>query len=197
MKKANIIIAIVLVLFGSYYGFLNGSGAQEPLGVLNCPSVISVDKEAAQANDTIVYENISNMFARMYPAGRSRAIWLANETTIPQLLSLTVDVGTSGEVIKVFNENNGNFSILGRPVVFTPNLPVLGDANDIVFVDLSQYAIGIRREMRLEKSNIPGWTQDLVSYRVIVRVDGMGTWESAITPRNGDTLSWCVGLAAR
>jgi hypothetical protein len=66
-----------------------------------------------------------------------------------------------------------------------------------MFVDPSQYAIGIRRDMRLEKSNIPGWTQDLMSYRVLVRFDGMGMWNAPITPKNGATLSWCVSLAAR
>lgn len=183
---------------GMDYYFLQGNGAGQPLGVINSQGVISVAKESGQAEDTILFENISKMYARMYPAGRSRAVWIANETTIPALMTgLTVTVGTGGSWVNVFKENNGQFSILGRPVIFTPNLPVLGDANDIIFADLSQYAIGIRRQMKLEKSNIPGWTQDLVSYRVIVRFDGMGTWKAAITPKNGDSLSWCVGLAER
>jgi HK97 family phage major capsid protein len=76
-------------------------------------------------------------------------------------------------------------------------MPTLGDADDIMFVDLSQYAIGIRRDLRVEKSNIPGWTNDLMSYRALLRFDGQGTWNGPITPRNGSTLSWCVGLAER
>jgi HK97 family phage major capsid protein len=110
---------------------------------------------------------------------------------------MVVAVGTGGNVVNVFSENNGKYSLLGRPLLLTPNLPSLGNANDIIFVDLTQYAIGIRRDLRLEKSNIPGWTQDLMSYRVLVRFDGQGTWSAAITPRNGDSLSWCVGLAER
>jgi hypothetical protein len=31
----------------------------------------------------------------------------------------------------------------------------------------------------------------------IVRADGQGTWDKAITPKAGDTLSWCVALATR
>jgi len=34
-------------------------------------------------------------------------------------------------------------------------------------------------------------------YRVIVRVDGQGTWDKPITPKNGATLSWAVALEAR
>ena len=43
-------------------------------------------------------------------------------------------------------------------------------------------------DVTLEKSNIPGWTNDLMSYRALVRFDGQGTWNEAITPRNGDSL---------
>ena len=89
------------------------------------------------------------------------------------------------------------FEILTRPVVFTSHMPKVGDADDIMFVDPSQYAIGIRRGVTLEKSNIPGWTNDLMSYRALVRFDAQGTWNAAITPKNGDSLSWCVGLAER
>lgn len=183
---------------GLDYYFLQGNGAGQPLGAINSPGVVEVDPEGGQGADTIVVENVSKMFARMYPAGRSRAVWLANETCIPQLLiGLTISIGTGGSWMNIFSDNNGQFTIFGRPVLFTPNLPVLGDASDLVFVDLSQYAIGIRREMKLEKSNIPGWTQDLMSYRVLVRVDGQGTWSDVLSPRNGDDLGWCVTLGAR
>lgn len=183
---------------GMDYYFLQGSGAGQPLGILNDNAIISCAKEAGQAADTITFQNVCDMFARMYPAGRGKAVWIANETCIPKLLTgMTVDIGTAGSWVNVFKESNGKFSLLGRPVIFSPNLPVVGDANDIIFVDLSQYAIGIRRDMKLEKSNIPSWTQDLVSYRILVRFDGMGTWQSAMTPKNGDTLSWAVGLAER
>jgi len=177
--------------------FIGGSGAGQPLGIRNDAAKISVAKETGQDADTIIYENLCKMFARMYPAGRQRAIWLANDTAIVSLLSLSIAIGTGGSHIPVMTESNGVFKILGRPVVFTSHMPTVGDADDIMFVDPSQYAIGIRREMKLEKSNIPGWTNDLMSYRALLRFDGQGTWNAPITPKNGDSLSWCVGLAER
>lgn len=182
---------------GMDYYFLQGNGAGQPLGVLSSPGVVTVTKEAGQDADTIVYENLAKMFARMYPAGRSSAVWIANETAIPSLLMTSLAVGTGGGPVNLFQTNSGEFNIFGRPVIFTPNLPAVGDTGDILFVDLRQYAIGIRRDMRIEKSNIPGWTQDLVSFRVIVRFDGQGTWSDVITPRNGDSLGWCVKIEAR
>ena len=176
---------------------LGGTGAGQPLGVRNDPAKISVAKESGQRADTICWENLCKMFARMYPAGRERAIWIANSDTIPQLMSLSIAIGTAGSYIQVMKENSGTFSIMGRPVIFTSHMPTLGDADDIMFLDLSQYAIGIRRDLRVERSNIPGWTQDLMSYRALLRFDGQGMWSSVFTPRNGSTMSWCIGLAER
>jgi len=182
---------------GMDYHFIQGTGAGQAIGIVNDNALLSITEEADQLADTIVYENVLKLFARMYPAGRSKAVWLANETCIPELMTLSHDVGTGGSIVKVFSESDGKFRLLGRPIYFTPFMPQLGDANDLMFCDLSQYAIGIRRNLKLEKSNIPGWTEDLMSYRVLVRFDGLGTWATYITPRNGDTLSWCVGLGER
>lgn len=176
--------------------FINGTAGQ-PLGIRNDPAKITVSKEGGQLKDTICWENITKMYARMYPAGRQRAVWLANDDTIPQLLSLSIAFGTAGSYVQVMKESSGQFSMLGRPVIFTSHMPTLGDEDDLMFVDLSQYAIGIRRELKLEKSNIPGWTTDLMSYRAILRFDGMGTWNTYLTPKRGGSLSWCVGLAER
>jgi HK97 family phage major capsid protein len=87
--------------------------------------------------------------------------------------------------------------MLTRPVIFTEKLPALGKKGDIVLCDFSQYAIGIRREVLLDKSIHVGWATDSTGYRAIMRVDGAGTWSAPIQPKDGDTLSWCVTLAAR
>ncbi|MEN6624122.1 MAG: phage major capsid protein [Smithella sp.] len=183
--------------FGMDEYFIGGTGAGQPLGIRNDPAKITIAKEVGQRADTILYDNLCKMFARMYPAGRKNAIWLINDTAIPQLLTLSVAVGTGGSVVPVMTESNGEFRILTRPVVFTSHMPALGDADDVMFADLSQYAIGIRRGLKLEKSNIPGWTQDLMSYRALLRFDGQGMWNAPISPVHGDTLSWIVGLAER
>lgn len=55
----------------------------------------------------------------------------------------------------------------------------------------------LRREVTVERSNAPGWTEDATDWRAIIRVDGQGKWNAPVTPKNGDTLSWCVTLQAR
>jgi hypothetical protein len=64
-------------------------------------------------------------------------------------------------------------------------------------MDRSQYIVGLRREVSLEKSVHVGWQTDQSGYRSILRVDGMPRWTKVFTPVAGDTLSWCVTLATR
>lgn len=186
------------ISYGLEHAFIRGTGVGMPLGALNDPAKISVAKETGAAADSLCFESIVRIYARMYPAGRRKAVWICSETCLPQLMQLSVVTGVSGSWVNVFSEKDGNFTMMGRPVLFDGgHLPVLGDAGDILFCDLSQYAIGLRKDLRVERSPIPNWTTDQMSYRAIVRADGMGTWSSVFGPDNGDDLSWIVSLAER
>ena len=185
--------------------FLTGDGNQGPLGVINSPSTVEVAKESGQAAATIVYENIVKMFSRLHPASVQKAVWVANPATLPQLLTLQQKVknvaGTEnvgGSWVPVLKEDgSGNMTLLTRPVILTEKLPTLGTVGDIVLADFSQYVIGMRKELTLDKSSHLGFATDTSHYRGIIRVDGMGTWKAPFTPKNGPTLSWCVTLATR
>lgn len=177
--------------------FLNGNGVGKPRGILSDPALITVSKEGAQVADTIIYENIIKMFARMHPACLQKAVWICNQTTLPQLMSLIVSHGVTGTFYPAVQNANGKFYLLGKEIILTEKTPKLGDVGDIILADLSQYAVGLRQDLVVDKSNAPGWTEDLTDYRVIARVDGMGTWKEPVTPKNGDSLSWCVTLEAR
>jgi len=140
---------------------LVGTGAGQPLGILNDPALIQVAKETApaQASGTIVYENLAKMLARLHPACLGNSIWIANPTTIPQLLGLTVRVQNAGGTdyvggshLPVLSQTGGQFAMLTRPVFFTEKLPALGSVGDILLVDPSQYILGLRRQVSIEKS---------------------------------------------
>jgi HK97 family phage major capsid protein len=138
------------------------------------------------------------MYARLLPSSVQRSIWLTGPSAIPQLLTLTVAVGTGGSVIPVMTRNGGAFEILGRPVVITEHCSTLGTVGDIVFADFQGYIIGLRKEAAIEKSAHVGWQTDETGYRTIVRVDGMPALDKAITPEHGTaTLSTFVALETR
>jgi HK97 family phage major capsid protein len=178
--------------------FLKGTGAGQPLGILNADCTIVVDKEAAQVADTIVYENLVNMMARMHAGSFGNSIWICHQSTIPQLLTLSHEVGTGGSYIPVMTETNGEFKILTRPVVFTEKTEVLGDKGDIVLADLSQYVVGLRAGMRFDMSPHVHFSTDELLARLIERHDAMPLWSESLTLEDGsNTVSPFVTLQAR
>jgi HK97 family phage major capsid protein len=179
--------------------FIGGSGVGEPLGFLNSPAMVSVTKESGQAADTIVWENLVKMYARMLPSSLNSAVWIANLDTFPELATMSLSVGTGGSAIWLTDGVSGPpMRILGRPVLFTEKMPTLGDAGDIVLADLSHYLIGDRQAIQADTSPHYRFQTDMTSMRFIERVDGRPWLQSAITPQTGsNTLSPFVQLAAR
>lgn len=178
--------------------FLRGTGAGQPLGILNSSCLITVPKETGQAADTVEYDNLVKMFARLHPAHIKNAVWVCNPSVIPQLLTMGHVVGLAGAPVPVLREDGtGGWTILTRPAIFSEKMSAVGDVGDILVADLTQYAVGLRAEIRLEKSQHVGFTRDTSHYRTVVRADGMPTWDTFYTPAHGDTLSPFVTLAAR
>ena len=134
------------------------------------------------------------MFSRMHPASISNSVWVANSATIPQLTQLGVPVGTGGAHVPVLSDSNGKFTILTRPVLFTEKVPTLGTEGDIGLYDFSQYSIGLRADISLDRSTDVGFTRDTSYFRGLLRADGMPSWAKPYTPKNGDTLSPFVVL---
>jgi HK97 family phage major capsid protein len=186
--------------------FLNGTGVGQPLGVFNDPALVVVAKETSQPTATVQFENITKMFGRLHPTCRRNAVWVTNSDAIPQLLQMqnvvwnvahTEHVG--GSAVPMVTKNaDGSMEMLTLPILFSEKLAALGTQGDLLLADFSQYSIGIRREIRLEKSMHAGFTTDSTYMRLSARVDGQGTWKTAVTPAKGtNSLSWAVTLAAR
>ena len=183
------------------YAYLVGSGVGQPLGAIKGPGVISVAKQTNQTAATIVWENIVDMYCRMLPSSLMRAVWVCSIDTLPQLMTMSMGVGTGG--VPVYIPANGAAgapygTLLGRPVIFTEKVPTLGTVGDINFVDFGFYLIGDRQVMSAMSSPHFKFQNDQTAYRIINRVDGTPWLQSEITPKNsGNTLSYCVSLATR
>ncbi len=174
--------------------FFTGSGTGEPLGILKSPALVTVPKESGQAAGTIVAANAAKMYSRMAPASIKNAAWVLNSTALPQLLTATL----AGDTIPLVNQGEGGtFTMLGRPLLLTEKLPMLGQVGDIVFADFSQYAVGMRKEVTIEQSIHVGFKTDTTWYRTTLRADGFPLWEEPYTPLNGATVSPFVALEAR
>lgn len=180
---------------------VRGSGAGVPLGYLNAPCLISVAAEAGQAADTVIAENVFNVFARMPARSKRRAAWYINGDLWPQIYRLHQVIGTGGVPLFIPSGGIGDApggSLLGRPVIEIEQASAPGDLGDFSFVDMAEY-------LRLEKGGIQRassihveFLTDQEVFRWILRTNGAPGWKSAITPYKGsNTRSPFVALAAR
>jgi HK97 family phage major capsid protein len=181
--------------------FLSGSGAGQPLGILTSGNAarVSVAKESGQAADTIVWENIVKMYARMLPQSLSNAVWVVSPDVFPELATMALSVGTGGGPVWLNNGVGGPpATILGRPVVISEKVENLGDQGDINFIDFSYYLVGDRQAMTVASSEHFRFQNGETSFKFVERLDGRPWLQSALTPRNGGpTLSPFVTLDAR
>ena len=181
--------------------FISGNGVGQPLGFNSDGNGarVSVAKESGQAADTIVWENIVKMYARMLPQSLGNAVWIVSPDVFPELATMALSVGTGGGPIWLNNGVGGPpATILGRPVVISEKVENLGDQGDINFVDLSYYLVGDRQAMTVSSSEHFRFQNGETSFKVVERLDGRPWLQSALTPRNGGAdLSPFVTLDAR
>lgn len=178
-----------------------GTGAGEPLGILNAGCLVTQDKEVGQANDTVLFENILNMWSRLIAGSRPNAAWLINQEIEPQLYTMSFSSGVSA--VPVYMPANGISgapygTLFGKPVIPFEQASALGDVGDISLVDMNQYLFADKGNMQMATSMHVQFIYDEMAFRVTYRMDGQPYRRSAITPYKGSkTLSSFVTLQAR
>lgn len=185
--------------------FLNGTGVGQPLGILNAPSLITVPKETSQTADTIHFDNVRKMFARLHPASYRNAVWIINPSAISEILNLGKVVATASgtaaggasDPAVLTQTAAGELRLFTLPVLVSEKMSALGDLGDILLVDLSRYIVGLRADITVARDASRYFDSDEVAYRLIARVDAIPAWDGVFTPDKGATLSWAVTLAAR
>ena len=180
---------------------VHGTGAGQPLGITAAPSFIPIDEEAGQPADTLVSENIVNMWSRMYAPLRKNGVWLINQDCEPQLHSMYVAVGATG--IPVYLPAGGlsgspYATLYGRPVIPTEHCQTVGTVGDIIFADLSQYWFIDKGTMAKATSIHVQFVTDETAFRFVYRCDGQPSWPGTLTPANSAvTLSPFIGIESR
>ena len=175
---------------------INGTGAGEFQGIMNSACKIAITAETDQLGGTIVLENIVNMMARCWRFGD--AIWLANQTCIPQLAKLNTAIGTGGQVMWFQNAREGlPAQLMGRPLIFTEYCAALGTTGDLILGNWSQYIEGIYQPLQSAESIHVRFVNHERCFKFWLRNAGHCWWDAALTPVNGDTLSPFVVIATR
>ncbi len=179
-------------------GIINGNGVGRPLGLLASPAKIAVLRQTTM---TIEFDDIVNMYARLFSEFRAGSVWLLNQDVEPVLMKLQFP-GT-GTAVPAYLPPGGLSSapfgsLLGRPVIPTEACQALGTEGEIILTDLQQYmaalkAGGIRQDVSIHLF----FDFDVTAFRFVLRIGGQPWWKTAITPKNGsNTRSSIVTLSA-
>lgn len=187
--------------FAANNAIFRGTGAGQPLGLLNAPCTVSVAKETGQSAATVVAANIAKMWARRFALGPTgNYVWLINQDVLPQLYLMTLGIGTAG--VTTFMPPGGQSSapystLMGAPIMEVEFASTLGTVGDIVLVDLSQL-VSISQGMQSMSSMHVYFTTDEQAFRTTFRLDVQPWQSSALTPFQGtNTQSPIITLATR
>lgn len=163
--------------------FLKGDGVGKPKGVLNATGTARVDRAV---NNQIAFADVSKMRSSLYSESLSNAVWIANQSIIPQLVSLQDANGRyiflRGDITKGIPD-----TLYGMQIVFTGRTPALGSKGDLMLVDFSKYLIKDGSGPFIAASPHVLFQQDKTMIRITWNVDGQPWVTDPLTLEDGVT----------
>lgn len=160
--------------------FINGSGAGQPLGVLNAGATIIHPIKTAGALNPEDLVNMLELFQGSNP------IWLMSRRWLSNLMLMA---GPSGNASYLFLNNISQAqpnTLLGYPLFFVEQMPAPGTDGSVILADWSKYLIGDRQAITIDSSKHFKFRNDMTSWRCVSRVDGQ--------PWLNTPLTWADGL---
>lgn len=173
---------------------LNGTGSDQPLGILQSNGTVEIAKENSQAADSIVSKNILNLYARVFQNGN--LVWLVNPDAFPEIAALTLgDRPMWSDNFK----DMPNGALLGKQIILTDACQTLGDVGDIVLANMSGYYTISKSEGAQFAESMHLWfDQSITAFRLAFRIDGSPLIQDAITPAKGSNKrGFFATIAAR
>jgi len=187
------------VLWKSNDAIVNGTGAGQPLGILNAGSLVAQAKEGSQAADTIVAANIAKMYGRCMKGAGANLVWLINPDAYQQVITMTLGDQPIWTAPTQGLRNAPDGLLLGRPIILTDACDTVGDQGDIILANMAGYrAITKAGGEDFSESMHLWFDQDITAFKLVFRMDGQPALTAAVTPPNSAvTRSHFVALAAR
>jgi HK97 family phage major capsid protein len=193
-----------------YFTGTAGTGVGCPQSLINAPCAVSVTRNASSKVQLV---DIAAMFKALHPAakmsgftpGYTNVRWLLSSSAMDQILELYLNAGGASVPTTVtpvapsdwFQAGDGDRtgpSMLGLPVTVTDHQPAVGTAGDVILADLSQYLIGDRQVMTVERARQSLFASDESYFRVRALVDGRYWVQSASTTEAAQSVSPVVVL---
>lgn len=164
------------------YSFLQGTGAGQPLGVINAGATITVARAGAGA---IAFADLANMMENFLPTGNG--VWIISQSAMSDLIQLNGPAGNPSYIWQPNARDGVPGSLLGLPVIWSEKVPRIGTTGDVVLADWRYYLIGDRQATTVESTQYDYWRYDQTSWRAVHRVDGQPWLSAPLTYQDGTT----------
>jgi HK97 family phage major capsid protein len=164
------------------WAFINGTGAGQPLGVINAGATITVNRAAAP---NVGLVDLLNMLENFLPSGRG--VWFYTQSALRELMEISGPAGNASYVFMPSAREGVPGTIFGYPAIRTEKCPRLGTAGDFILGDWRYYLIGDRQATTVESTQFDRWNYDETSWRAVHRVDGQPWLSQPLTYQDGTT----------
>lgn len=164
------------------YAFLNGTGAGQPMGVINSGCTIT---HARAADGEVGYDDVVGMLQSFLPSGNG--VWIISQSAMSEIVTMAGPADNPSYVWQPNARDGVPGSLLGFPVVWTEKVPRVGSAGDVILADFSYYLIGDRQATTVESTQYDRWRYDQTSWRMVHRVDGQPWLSAPLTYQDGST----------
>lgn len=185
----------------SDYAFFQGNGSGKPVGILNAPALIKVNR--AGASGTFALADAITMLSKLLTTSMGSAFWVMSQTQIPNLYQ--IQDGASRNIILPNPQAPAGgaaqtppMTLLGLPIIFSEKLPQKSGSQqtgDVILIDPQYYVIGDRMQLEIQSSIHYKFANAQTAWRCIARLDGQPWIDGAITLADGaSTVSPFVAL---
>lgn len=162
--------------------FIQGTGGKKPLGILNDPGVLTVNRTDT---GTVTFQDILNMESRLPSMFDVNAVWFITKKVRAALRGQTVSASSKELVLQ---EQYGNIAdgyqmqMLGKPCFLADGkIPALGTTGDVILGAWNWYYIGFRQDFTMDSSRHYKFRNNRTALRCSGRLDGMAAWPMAFT----------------
>jgi HK97 family phage major capsid protein len=153
--------------------FIQGTGGKKPLGIVNDPSVLTVNRQTAS---TVEVDDILNMEARLPSVFDNGSVWFVTKKARAALRGQKVTAQSNELVLQEsFKDISDGYSmtLLGRPAILADGkIPSIGNTGDIILGHWSNYYIGFPQDFAMDSSKHYKFRNNRTSLRCSGRVDG-------------------------
>lgn len=147
--------------------FVTGTGTGQPEGALT-GSTLGV---TTASGSTITADEVMSLFFSVIPPYRRNGYWMMSDATWATVRKLKDADGNY--LIGPLAGGSADLRLMGRPVVIDPNMPEIAlSARTILFGDFAGYYLRQVQTVRFERSDHIGFSEDLVYFRCLHRLDG-------------------------